>query len=601
MSKRAPKVTANLSPAELLQLRGVVELLLAAAAFVVYAGTLAFGFVYDDRAQVLDNRLITSWSYVPGYFTHHVWALLDPRVAPNYYRPIFLLWLKLNYSFFMLAPAAWHFANIGLHIVATLQVFWLGQRLLKHRNAAAIAALLFAVHPVHVESVAWLSGVTDPLMCVMMLGATLAFLRWQQTRALASYVAALIFAALAFLSKEPAIVLPVLIFISAWAALSSDKKLSFTERRALLPFFVLACAYLALRQHILQGFSHNMANGTVREMVLTWPAVIVFYLRQLFLPYELSLFHGFPWVESPLSMRFIVPLLVIATAVVAAILAVRASRDRRALVAALAWLTLPLAPMMYLRVYMEGELVHDRYTYVASVGVVFVLVAIAQMLLAKLPEDVRFSRARAVAIAFAAVFAILTFYNQGDWASDLLLFTHALKVAPESNVAMLNLGTIYAEKGDPEDLQIAMQMFQKVVVRSPANAAAYFNLGRAEYQLQDYKSAEKNVFRAVQLDAKYAPWWMHLAGIELRLGKFTEAEGAAREAIKLTPDEPGFHAALGAVLLGAQRTTEAEQEFHRELQLHPDNQTARQGLTALAAMQAGIAPTAPLSAQPARK
>src|SRR6266581_2941570 len=157
MSQSAPKLTT----AELLRHRGVIELLLATVAFIVYAGTLVFGFVYDDRVQIVGNRVISHWTYVPQYFLHHVWYLVDPRFAANYYRPIFLLWLKLSYSAFGVSPAGWHLASVALHILATLQVFWLAQRLLKNRSAAIVASLLFAVHPLHVESVAWISGVTD--------------------------------------------------------------------------------------------------------------------------------------------------------------------------------------------------------------------------------------------------------------------------------------------------------------------------------------------------------------------------------------------------------------------------------------------------------
>jgi protein O-mannosyl-transferase len=581
MSHRPHKLTT----ADSLNRPGVLELLLGTVAFVAYAGTLAFGFVYDDRVQIVGNKTITSWSYVPTYFAHHIWYLIDPRFYANYYRPIFLLWLKICYSMFGTSPALWHLGNIALHIIATLQVLWLAQRLVKNRTAAAIASLLFAVHPVHVESVAWVSGVTDPLMSVTFLGAVLAFLRWQQNRSSLIYAAALLSAAIAFLCKEPAIVLPVLIAISAWAVLPSDQKLSSAERLALIPFFVLAAAYLGLRQHILQGFSHNMASSTFREMVFTWPAVIVFYLRQLFLPYQLSLFHDLPWVETPLSARFIVPLALIAAVIYCAVEMVRASDERRALIAAFAWLAIPLAPVMYLRVYMEGEVVHDRYTYLASVGFVILLVLIARMLLKNVPQHARFRNATAVTIAFAAVFAFLTFYNQTDWADDLLLFNHASKIAPNNLTASINLATVIAEKQDPESLNIARGIFRKAVAESPNNANANFNLGQAEYQLHDYAGAEKHVYRAIEIEPRYGPWWMHFAGIELRSNKLLEAEAAAREAIRLAPQEPGYHAALGAILLAAHKTSDAEKEFTLELQLHPDNAQAKQGLASIVAQR----------------
>jgi protein O-mannosyl-transferase len=570
------------SAADLLHVRGAIELLLAATAFIVYAGTLVFRFVYDDRLQVVDNRVLTSWSYVPGYFAHHVWYLIDPHFAPNYYRPIFLLWLKLNYSLFGVSPAGWHLSSVALHVLATVQVYWLGRRLLKHQTAAAIAALLFAVHPVHVESVAWVSGVTDPLMCVSLLGSVLAFLRWQEKRTVTAYAFAMLFGAIALLSKEPAVVLPLLVAVSAWAATPRDSKLSPNERWALLPFVALLVAYVVVRIHVIQGFAHNMGSASVRQMVLTWPAVIVFYLRQLFAPYELSPFHDVAWVVDPFSRGFLLPLALIIGVFVALGVALRTTNERRPLLASLAWMSIPLFPMMNLRVYPEGELVHDRYVYVASIGLVFLLVEIARIMLQHIPEHARISRARAVTVAFTVVFAALTFYNQADWASDLLLFTHALKVAPDSEVAMIDLGTVYAEKGDPQSLQVAEGLFKRVLARNEMHAGANFNLGHAEYQLHDYANAEKHIYRAIQHDPLYAPWWMHFAGVELRQGKMLEAEGAAREAVRLSPQEPGYHAALGAILLESHKVVEAEKEFNLELHSNPNNALARQGLEKIA-------------------
>jgi protein O-mannosyl-transferase len=574
------------SAADLLHMRGAIELLLAAMAFIVYAGTLVFRFVYDDRLQVVDNRILTSWSYVPGYFAHHVWYLIDPHFAPNYYRPIFLLWLKVNYSLFGVSPAGWHFSSVALHALATIQVYWLGKRLLKNQTAAAIAALLFAVHPVHVESVAWVSGVTDPLMCVALLASVLAFLRWQENPSVASYATAMLFGAVALASKEPAVVLPVLVAVSAWAASPDDRRLSAKQRWALLPFVGLLIAYIAVRIHVIHGFAHNMGSASVRQMALTWPPVIVFYLRQLFAPYELSPFHDIPWVTSPLSKGFLLPLAIIIAVFVVLAFALRATTKRRPLIAALAWMSIPLFPMMNLRVYPEGELVHDRYAYVASIGLVFLLVELARIMMQNMPERAQLSRARAVAAAFAIVFAALTFYNQTDWANDLLLFTHALKVAPDSEVAMIDLGTVYAERGDPQSLEIAEGLFKRVLARNDMHAGANFNLGHAEYQLHDYINAEKHIYKAIQRDPLYAPWWMHFAGVELRQGKMLEAEAAAREAVRLSPTEPGYRAALGTILLEAHKNNEAKQEFDLELQTNPNDAIAKQGLARLAALPA---------------
>jgi protein O-mannosyl-transferase len=582
MSDHTAEQQRNYSLGELLRIRGVIELLLAASAFIAYSGTLLFGFVYDDRFQIVGNRSLTSWSNVPSYFTHSVWYLIDPHLAPNYYRPIFLIWLKLCYSIFELSPSGWHLTSVALHMLATVQMFWLAQRLLKQRTAAALAALFFALHPIHVESVAWISGATDLLMFVTMVGTVLAFLRWQQTRSVIVYSGALIFATLALLSKEPAIVLPILLVASAWAALPEQQRLPKSDRLALVPFFALSVVYLALRQHILAGFSHNAAGGSVSEMLLSWPAVIVFYLRQLSFPIRLSLFHDLTFTHSASSRQFLFSTVILVVVVLAVVMAVRISRERRPAIAALIWLTVPLTPVLYLRVYSQGELVHDRYTYVASAGFVMLLILIGRSLIGT-PQPRRSSRAAIAVTTVTLLFASLTIYNQTYWANELLLFTHAVKIAPNNFAANLNLGSVYEHRGDIESLNIARGLFLKLATANPNDAAANYNLGHTEFELQDYVNAETHLNRAIKADPRHGPWWMHFAGVELRLGKPAEAENAAREAIRLSPTEREFHSALGAILLTASKPSDAEQEFTLELQLHPDSESAREGLARLAA------------------
>jgi hypothetical protein len=123
------RANQNLSLAELTRLPWVVELLLAAGTFLLFCGTLAFKFVYDDRMQILENVSIRQWSYVPQYFTKNVWAMIDPHILANYYRPLFLLWLRINYALFGSNATGWHALSVALHVIVVVQVFWLGKRL----------------------------------------------------------------------------------------------------------------------------------------------------------------------------------------------------------------------------------------------------------------------------------------------------------------------------------------------------------------------------------------------------------------------------------------------------------------------------------------
>src|ERR1035438_4257985 len=196
--------------------RGVAETLACALAFLVFVPTLGFQFVYDDKPQIIQNPGIHAWRYLPHYFTSHAWAELYPHVSGNYYRPLFLLWFRLNHAMFGLAPKGWHLTTILCHVAATYMVFVLLRRLADSRWIAFCAATLFALHPVHMESVAWVSGVTDPLMAIFLIGSFLSYLSFREEKRGGWMALALVLFALGLLEKETIVVLGPLVFVYAW-------------------------------------------------------------------------------------------------------------------------------------------------------------------------------------------------------------------------------------------------------------------------------------------------------------------------------------------------------------------------------------------------
>jgi len=146
-------------------------------AIAVHARSVLFDFIYDDWHQIVENPWLRSWRYVPRYFTSQVWAFETGARAGSYWRPAFLLWLRSDYAIFALDPFGWHVASVMLHAGVTAAVFWLVQQLSKERWTALAAAAMFAVHPVTIETAAWVSGVTDSLMAFGVLTALALWLR----------------------------------------------------------------------------------------------------------------------------------------------------------------------------------------------------------------------------------------------------------------------------------------------------------------------------------------------------------------------------------------------------------------------------------------
>ncbi len=565
------------SVAELLARRGVIEILLAASAFLLYCGTLAFQFVYDDRMQVLDNAAIRRWSYVPQFFTGNVWQLIDVHVLANYYRPLFLLWLRLNYALFGLNPVGWHALSIVLHALVTVQVYWLAKRLFGSRSVAATAAMLFCVHPVHTESVAWISGATDPMLACFMLAAALAYLRHRAAvesgrTQKGIYLTALLFAGLALLSKEVAIVLPLILAPSALAIRDGSRRAREIGLEV-LPFFLLDVVYLVVRHAALKGFAHPLTAMSNTIMLQTWPLAIAFYLRQLFAPFWVSPYANVYSVVSITFAKFWVPLAISMLALVASVALYRRSESKPTIAALYAWIAFPLLPAFYLKVFSPAELVHDRYLYVSSVG--FCLLAVfAAHRLSMLLSSAR----RAIKVAgfcVIALFASLTLVDEMDWASDLLLFRHALAIAPENASAMVNLGIVYIERGRPE---AGAELLRRVCELYPDSAAANYNYAHYLFQARRNEEAADYFRRSLSIYPEQDRAWIQYAATELRLNKIAEAEGAARQAIKINATEPDYFVVLGAILTESGRREEAAQAFRKALQLKPDDAAALQGL-----------------------
>ncbi len=269
---------------------------------LVYAATIRFQFVYDDHGQIVQNTLVQSWRFVPQYFQGQVWQYLFSNALANYYRPLNLLWFRLNDALFGLQPAGWHVLAILLHVFATALAYLIARRLAGRPLMAALTALLFGVHPMRHEVVAWVSGTTESLCAVLFLSGFLAYLKSRETARTRWMALSGLLYAVALLVKETAIVLPAVIFTHAWLyGGGSDGneqpqgwiRLSRAARR-LLVYVPVAILYLAVRVSVLDGFSHSEVNISPWTFALTLPSVLFFYVRQWLLPIRVAAFYDLP-------------------------------------------------------------------------------------------------------------------------------------------------------------------------------------------------------------------------------------------------------------------------------------------------------------------
>jgi protein O-mannosyl-transferase len=550
-------------------LQRFIPLIVCLSSLLPYLGTFRFAFVYDDFQQVINNPLILSWHNLPWMFKTDVWRFSNPLLVSNYWRPLFMVWLLLNRSLFGLNPAGWHIAAVLLHTAATYACFRLVLRLGGDLMIAATAALIFAVHPVHIETVAWISGATDSLMALFFLLSLLAFLNgWeaQSNKRWIWYGLSAVSFGMCVLSKETGLVLPavVLAYILLFRSKRHRSWTSLAEAAAvpLLLFSAVALLYWIGRRYALSGVMHSRLQISVIELLMTWPSLLFFYLKHLLWPVGLGVFYGTTIVLHPSWTRLWFPLIGIVVLGAALTAIVIRKRDPLLSFACLIFL-LPLAPAFIFLLLYPTDYAHDRYLYLPCLGFA-IIVAKA---LRRFSPDVNRSTWFAV-IALTLALSVATSAQVIYWANDLLLFDRATRTAPGYLPAFVSLGDALAARGRMPE---ARRVFEQVLKADPNNSSALFSLGLSSFLDGNNIDCERYLSRAVELKNLESDTSAVLAECRIRLGKFVEAEQDIRRALMLKPYKPGYGRVLAETLAGQGRLSEASTTAEAELKRHPED------------------------------
>ncbi len=578
-----------------------------ALTLLTFIGTLRFEFVYDDLSQIVSNPHVQSWRYVPTYFTEQVWGHLHPGQPGDYYRPVFLLWLLLDHTLFGTRPGGWHATTLLLHLLTTGLVYLLAGRLTKDRIAAGIASLFFGLYPVHIEAVAWISAVCEPLMAAAMLGSLLCYLKQREIQPPRKrslwQAASLALFLVAVLSKETALVLPGIIAACEWlfpadgetrARDSETASLPLRILRAVGPFIVVLAGYLVVRLRVLKGLAIPADKATYVAVLLTWPSLLWFYLKQLLWPVKISPFYETPLVHSPGLGNFLLPLLAVSCA--AAALGFWARRSRLVAFAAI-WLALTIFPALWgVRYFGESELAHDRYLYVPSVAFVLLLAVAIRKLHRGHAQLFGQPAVQVAAVAMVTcVLGIASAAQSVHWANNLLLYTRGVQVAPHNTLAWDHLGTEWMARNRPDK---AIETYQHAFEIDPDAWNTNFALGIAYSSVGKLPEADRYLARACELRSGYANQYYYLGAVRLQMGRLKEAEAPLRKALEIWPAAVGWHQTLGVVLEREGDLPGARDQFRAELTNNPASNAKQQLDEVQARLRATSAPaTLPASGQ----
>lgn len=620
--------------------------IVALVAFALYSRSLWFGFVWDDHVQITHNPLIRSWTAWHAIFTHHFGVQQTTDI--RYYRPLLNLWSILLFKLLNLRPAGWHLMTVLLHAGASMAVYWMARVCRFKANLAFFAALLFAVHPIHIESACWISGGGDSMLTIFCVLSFIAFRLAPQSSGQARWcwrLSSWLLLLLALWTKETAISFFAVVFTFGWTQGEADKEKSLRSAvMAALPYALVTLAYVVGRKLALEHVVQFPIQVSVQQVLATLPGVVIRDLGLLLWPVGLNALRTTPYVTAIGMQNFLLPVLLL-TGIGGLIWWWRRKGGGPDVVFFSFWIILTLLPTLYLPILRAGDFVRDRYLYLPSVGFV--------LLLAKGLELVPGRRVFAVIATSLIILGIAgSLGQQSQWANDLALFERGYRLNPTSRAGInyayaLLVQREYAHARDvlenemvprygdegaistglaisdgrlgdfargQSELQnaidtdlwdvslgsktnVAMAMealneypsalawLQEVLQQSPEYLSAITETGYTYERMGDFAEAEKWYGRSLALDPYDSQTLFNFGHALIASGAAIEGEKNIRLAVKFGPVARGYHEELARSLVARGERVQAVEELKQELQVSPGNSTARQLLASMLSKQ----------------
>lgn len=524
-----------------------------------------------------------------------------------------LTWLSHMVDWQIFGPKPWgpHLTNVLLHAINVLLLFLILSRMTGFLWRSAFVAALFAVHPLHVESVAWVAERKDVLSGLFWMLTTLAYIRCVERPGVSRYLLVVLLFALGLMAKPMLVTLPlVFLLLDYWPLARFSRKAkrgAATAWRLILeksPLFALAAASCALTFLAQQsgGAVQSLETYSLAVRVGNALASYVRYLSMTVWPAGLAGFYPHPGDSLPVWHAFGAGFLIL----VVSILVLRACKSGYMTVGWL-WYLGTLVPVIGV-FQVGGQAMADRYTYIPSIG----LFVIAAWGAPELLQRMKWRETRAMSFTAAAIIlalAIATSYQVGYWRNTITLFQRALAKGQDSWIAHNNLGRALANQGHVAeamdhynaalriapnnigtlnnvsialvaqgDLSSAVSILRKAEAIDPGSADTHFNLGHVLAAQGDARAAVQQLIRAVNINPENAETHFELGRLLMKAGDKPEAAARFRRAISLQPSHIDAHYELGNVLGQLGRFDDAIAQYRRVLRLKPDSGFAHRKL-----------------------
>ena len=534
----------------------------------IYAQVLAFDFVsLDDDVYVTRNAMVRSGLTLSGA----VWAFTTSHAAN--WHPLTWLSLMLDASLGGARPAVYHGTNALLHALNSLLLFLALACMTRRAGRSAFVAALFAVHPLHVESVAWVSSRKDVLSALFGFLALLAYARRDRAPGARRLLPTALFLALGLMAKPTLVALPLIfLLLDFWPLERStdDGRARWTQlllEKAPLFLLAIAAAFLTWRAQSSGGALDALPQLSVGARLANAIVTPASYAVRTLWPARLAVFYPHP--GASLSPVWVVCSAVLLGALTA--LALLAARRRPYLTVGWLWYVVTLLPTLgILQAGRQG--MADRYTYLPLIGLFLALTWGAADVLGGL----RSSRVRHAVLGSAAALSVGTLslvahVQIAVWRNSRALFEHALAVTRDNYLAEAALGSELMRAGEHD---AALDHLQEALRIEPRFAEGRDGLARALLAMGRTEDAVREWNEVLRAKPDYAEARAGLAAALLAQGRTEDAVAESQRALHDAPDLPEARTSLGLVLLRSGRFEEAAAEFRRALAADPDHAAA---------------------------
>ncbi len=543
----------------------------------VFFPVLSADFLYwDDRTHLHENP----WLWPPEqrswwqFWIEPYWGLYVP-VAYNFWGLVATFATSVDSAGMpTLLPGPFHAASLALHGVVVMLVYWGLRRWGQRQEVAFLGASLFAIHPLQVESVAWISETRGLLAAALAFAAMFLYVAAvesdsPQQRASAGprlfwtrYLGATALFIGAILAKPSAVALPLMILV---LIVSRAQGKLFQHARWLLPWIVIA-GLDAVAMKYLQPAEAIAATSSLGHRV--WIAIdsLTFYVLKFVAPWPLSIDYGRRPDVALTSSAVVSSVLVVASLIVAGLLL----RPRQVWWTGMALFAAGLAPVLGMIPFEFQSIstVADRYAYLAMFGPVLILTSLLSR------RDTLTPIVRCGVWCWLGALAIVSTVQVRYWHDDVTLYRHALSINPHSVVALANLGYLHQQR---EEFDLANQFYRQTLAAAPHEVIALKGLGEIAMNGGDFTTAADWFAKATQAQPNDAAAWNNWGVSLAAQGSFPQAELHFRRAIALASrPNAEFHVNLARTLLELKRIPDAHAEVNRALSIDPGSESARE-------------------------